>query len=314
MPTLLLRALLLGALLCGTVGCRSLRTNRHTRSLAAARQLSLRGADHLQQQNYQDAGPLFSDALKHSPVDERAHWGIAKVFWTEGDRQRATQHMAKAAELSGNNPELLVQLGEMYLSEGDLARAEVQADLALARDRQHADAWALKGEVLRAGEHLEDALDCYQRALIHRPVNPTARIALADIYHELGRPQRALATLDQLADDQPTEQIPARAWMLKGQALASLGQQVQAQDCLRHAVACASESDVDVLLKLAEIQYRSGDLGEARVCLGRVLNHSPNNPIALNFRNVLDQSFDNIAEQPLIPGMQAGWQTPVGPP
>lgn len=289
-------------------GCRTLGSKRQTRELAAARQYSLRGADHLQQHNYQEAGPLFSEALKHSSADERAHWGLAEVLWMRGERIPAIEHMARAAELSGHNPDLLVRLGEMHLSEGDLERSLEQADLVLARDRQHAKAWELKGQVLRQRDLLEESLDCYQRALIYQPKNPAARVALADIYHVLGRPQRALATLDQLADDQPTEQIPARAWLLKGQALASLGQDVEAKNCWRHAALCAEEQEAQLLLDLAQLQYTSGDLAEARICLGRALKNNPDDPHALQFRNTLDRSFADYDMPASVPIRAAHWQ------
>lgn len=267
----------------------------------------------MQQQNYSEAGPLFSEALKHSDADERAHWGMAEVLWTEGSEALATEHMARAAELSGDNPDLLVRLGEMYLGENKLDEALAQADLALDRDRQHPEAWALKGRVLRMRDQLDSALDCYQIALIHKPQNATVRIALADVYQAMGRPQRALATLDQLADDQPTEQIPAQAWMLKGQSLAELGQTGEAQNCLQRASSCACENETDLLLQLAKLQYSSGELAEARVCLGRALRNNPNNPQALQFQNELDQSFHDFSTRSTengsyVPAVPARWQ------
>ncbi len=294
-------------------GCRTLRTKRHTRNLTAARQLSLRGADHLQQQNYSEAEPLFSEALKHSYADERAHWGKAEVLWTQGQREQAIAHMNQAVELSGNNPDLLVRLGEMYLDEDQLEAALQQADLVLARDRQHPEAWALKGRVLRLRNALPDSLDCYQIALIHKPVNPDVRLALADIYDAMGRPQRALATLDQLADDQPTEQIPARAWMLKGQSLAALGQSAEARNCLQQAATCACESETELLLDLAQLQYESGDLAEARICLGRALRNNPHDPYALQFQNVLDQSFRQYSRQDSLASQDLSGSNPDMP-
>lgn len=305
------RAMMLLLLFVGiatTLGCRSLHNNRLTRGLTSARQYSLRGADYLQQRNYREAGPLFSEALKHSDADERAHWGMAEVLWSRDQCEKATDHMSRAAALSGNSPELLVRLGEMHLEEGKLDKALEQAETVLAQDRQNPQAWALKGQVLRRRELVDDAHDCYQLALIHDPQNAQTRMALAEIYQLLGRPQRSLATLDQLADNQPTEQIPARAWMLKGQALSALGQSVDAKECLQHAALCAGDTDAQVLLELAQIQYASGDLAEARLCLGRALRNNPNNPHALNFQSVLDRSFEDYSRGSAVPVKTVGFQ------
>ncbi len=278
-------------------GCRTLRSSRHTRSLTTARQLSLRGADHLQQGNYGEAGTLFSEALRNSDADERAHWGLGECLWKEGSCRQAASHMAQAAELSGNNPDLLVRLGEMYLEEGSLDEALQQADTVLTKDRRHAPAWALRGQVLRRRGDLEEALECYDLALIHRPNNPAARIAIADIHSALGQPQRALAAIDELADQRPTEDIPARAWMLKGKALAALGEHGESKKCLRYAAICADHAETQLLLDLAQLQCAAGDLAEARVCLGRALRNDPSDPMALNLKQALDRSFDDYTRQ-----------------
>lgn len=289
--------LLAPSLVLASAGCRSFHGSRHTRNLTDARQLSLRGAGLLQQKNYQEAGPLFSEALRHSPADERAHWGIAEVHWQDGDQQQAIQHMSQAAVLSGRNPDLLVRLGEMHLAAGQHVEALEQAESALQINRQHSQAWALRAKALRQQGELEQALSCYQRALIHNADDADTRLALAEIYHQVGRPQRALATLDQLADDRPTEEVPARAWMLKGQAFADLGEQRDAQNCLRRAASCADGQDCDVLVQLAQLQFDAGHLAEARVCLGRALQNNPNNQDALNLQNTLEQTFDQAYGQ-----------------
>lgn len=298
-------SLLLGMLLIPTLGCRSLRTSRHTRNLTDARQLSLRGAGLLQQENYGEAETLFVEALKHSSADERAHWGMAEVLWSQGSQGQAIEHMSQAADLSGQNPDLLVRLGEMHLANQSLDEALAQAELALSIHRQHAEAWALKGQVLREQERFEEAMDCYQRALIYNPADSSVRVAVADIHYALGQPQRALATLDRLADKQPTEAVSARAWMLRGQALADLGESGEAKDCLRQAALCALEEDFELLLELAQIQYETGDLAEARICLGRALRDHPNDPNALILQNVLDRSFSEFSKQTPVTAVSA---------
>jgi predicted Zn-dependent protease len=212
-----------------------LRANRQTRELTAARQMSLRGAEALQQKKYGDAESLFSEAIRQSPADERAQSGYAEVLLQKGQVQAATEHMTKAVETSGGNPDLVVRLGQMHLEQGELSSALVQADLALRNQRTHAGAWALKGDVLRQQRQLQDALDCYHRSLIYHSDAPQVQIALAEIYRQMGRPQRALATLNNLADHHSPELVPPRAWLLKGQALADLGEDAEAKRCLRLA-------------------------------------------------------------------------------
>ncbi len=277
------------------IGCRALRASRQTREITAARQWSLRGTEALQQKKYGEAEALFSEAIRQSPADERAQSGYAEVLLQKGQVQAATEHMTSAVEISGGNPDLVVRLGQIHLEKGELASALGQADLALRNQRSHAGAWALKGDVLRQQNQLQEALDCYHRSLIYRSDSPQVQIALAEIYRQLGRPQRALATLNNLADHHSPEQVPPRAWLLKGQALADLGEDGEAKRCLRLATQYAGESQCGLLLELAAAQFECGDLAEARLCLGRVLRQEPSNPSALQLQGQLDQSFMRMA-------------------
>lgn len=158
-----------------------------------------------------------------------------------GELADATKHMGKAVELSnanpelGANPDLLVRLGQMYLDQNNLDLALSQAEAALKSHRNNPAAWALKGDVLRRRGELNSSIDCYQRALIYRPYWPEVQVTVAELYRASNRPQRTLATLDRLCDQSSQSQIPPRAFLLRGQALAALGERDAALLCLRQA-------------------------------------------------------------------------------
>lgn len=276
-------------------GCHSLRPGQHARELLTARQLSLRGADALQQQKWSDAESLFSEALRHSSSDDRAQSGFAEVLWQRQQAAEAIKHMALAAELSGGNPDYLVRLGQMYFEQNDFDRAAAQADAALRGHRHHVDAWTLKADVLRRQGEFDQAIEFYHRALIHRPDSPSAQIALAELYRATSRPQRALATLERLADRRSTDEVPPRAWLLKGQALADLGSYNEAVNCLREAARSTAKDQTPLLIELAQTQFQLGDIVDARICLGQALQRDPHNPHALALQKQLDQSFVRMA-------------------
>lgn len=289
------------------MGCQRLRSGHRTKDLASARQFSLRGADALQQNKWNDAEVLFAEALRQSDVDERAQWGQAEVLWNRGEKEKATEHMLKAVELSGENPELLVRLGQMYAEQGTWELAQQQADRVLTCQRTNAGAWELRGDVLRQGGQLDLAMDSYHRSLIYRPGNPRVQISLAEIYRSQGRPQRALATLDHLADQRSGTGLSARSWLLKGQALADLGESSESMSCLRNAAILAQDDEPELLLQIAGSQFTLGELGEARICLGRVLRHNPQNDQALHLQNQLDQSFHTISQSDKLSAIPVGF-------
>ena len=295
------------------VGCRVLRNHRQIREQreqGSARQLSLRGHEALQQKKYADAEYFFCEAIRQSPIDERAQWGYAEVLWQRDQCKPAIEHMTQAVAMSGDNPDLVVRLGQMYLEQNEWERAGQHAEWALQIQRKHAEAWALKGDVLRQQRNLPEALDCYHRSLIYRSDAPQVQVALAEIYRQLGRPQRALATLDHLEDHHAPEHIPPRAWLLKGQALADMGENSEAKRYFRLASQYAGETQSGLLLELASAQRDCGDLAEARLCLGRVLQREPEDPGALQLQNQLDQTFMRMAADPSgkVPAMQVPYQ------
>ncbi len=275
-------------------GCRSLRNGQRDLGVSEARQFSLRGTDALQLKKYDDAEALFSEALRRCPADERAHWGMAEVQAQKGNCQTATVHMQEASRLSGNNPDLLVRLGEMHLESKRLDQALAQAESALTSNRQHAGAWQLRGNIHREQQQWQEAIDCYQRSLMSRPNNPSVQMALAGIYLQLGRPQRALATLERMSDLQSSEYQSAQAFLLKGQALASLDQVDDAKLCLREAASRASAEDYGLFLQLAYLQAEVGQIAEARLSLGRTLVLQPENSDAIGLQRRLDQQFASL--------------------
>ncbi len=282
-------------------GCGVLRRTQNSSALTQARQFSLRGADALQSQKYDDAETLFAEALRRSPSDERAHWGMAEVQWHKGDRLAATEHMLEASRMSGNNPDFLVRLGEMHLQAGRLDPAFAQAELALAASRQHAGAWELLGRVHQQREQWQEAIECYHRALMSKPNHAPVQLALAGIYQRLGRPQRALATLERMSDQQAPEYQSAEVWLLKGQALASLGQIEDARLCMREAATHATPNDSQIFLQLARLQTDLGELAEARMSLGRVLSVEPGNADALALQQNLSQQFATLVSTSVPP-------------
>src|SRR5206468_821993 len=116
------------------------------------------------------------------------------------------------------DPERLVRLGQMYRARGDLDLAGRQADLAIATNGQLADAWALRGQVLQAQGNRSTALISYHRALSYQQPLPEVQLAIAEIYAQENRPQRALATLQSLAGSYAPGQVPPQ--VLVGEALA----------------------------------------------------------------------------------------------
>lgn len=276
-------------------GCRSLTSGQTNRPLVTARQLSLRGADALQRERYQDAELLFSQSLAQSSLDERAHWGYAMTLWNRGDKQRATFHMSEALRLSGRNPEYAVRLGEMYLELGRIEDAKNMALDVLSGNRNHAQAWALLGDTHRAERDWDNSMECYHRALLIRADYPKVQLAVAELYRLRGRPERALSTLDRMTDLNANIAEDPNHMLLRGMTFADLQRNQEAAVLLASGSERLPPDQWRRQLEVAETQFRLGELVDARLTLGRIPEPSSQDPAVTAFRDKLDASFQQWA-------------------
>jgi len=267
-------------------GCRSLRCRKESdETIALTRQLAMQGKDAQQKGQWDKAESCFAEAVQRSPNDERARLGYAESLWNRGAQELAVTHMTEAVKLSGHDPALMVQLGQMQLALNNLPAAARMAERTLATNKQLASAWALRGHVHRAGGKRDEALADYHRALSTQPVYPEVQLALAEIYSQQHRPERALATLQSLADQFPPGSVPADLQFRQGLALRDLGRHQEAAD--QFASAAQLQPHPDFLYELAQARLQLGDPGNAQIAVHRALQLNPQHVAALQLRTEL---------------------------
>jgi len=252
------------ALVVASGGCRVFRKHKISdASITAARQLSLQGIDAQQRGQWDRAETLFAAAILKCPNDERARCGYAESLWHRGASPEAIRHMEEAVRLSGSDPERVVRLGQMYLARGDLAKAARLAEQAIAINGQLAAAWALRGDVLQVQGNGGEALASYHRALSYEQLLPDVQLAIAEIYNQENRPQRALATLQSLAASYSPGPAPPRVLLREGLVLRALARH---QDSARVLAEAAQQPNppAELLCELTRSQVLAGDIEAAR--------------------------------------------------
>jgi tetratricopeptide (TPR) repeat protein len=274
--------------LTGMVGCACFRREKIDANVVSARQLSLQGIDALQRGKWDDAEHLFATALEQNPADERAHRHFAEIKWHRGEHKTAILHQEKSVRLSGGDPSLLVQLGEMYLKQGNVDAASECANEAIDANSQLSGAWALRGDIHRQRSEPNDAMECYHRALSHQPHYPHVQMSLAELYCQADRPRRALATLSSLASQYRPDEVPQDVEYQRGLALKSLGRYQDAVETLMFA-AQRAEPSADVLYHLSEAQFLAGNAASARLALQAALAKVPSHSAGLKLRDKLER-------------------------
>lgn len=244
-----------------------------------ARQIAQRGMDALDARQWQQAESLFAEAVKVCPVDERVRWRYAEALWQRGARDAATQHMREAVRLSGDDPELMLRLGEMYLEQEQLHQAADLAEQVLRSGRPTAAAFRLRGEVLNRQGEWREALAAYHRALSLQSPYPEVQTAIAQLYYRQGQPQRALSTLQELAASYPRGEEPAELLLWQGLSYRALGRYDSAVAQFLKVEAGGATS-AELLYHLAEARFLAGDVAAAQRTVQRALEVDPHHEAA----------------------------------
>lgn len=289
------RLLVLLIVLLTASGCRIWRyRDEPLQRLTAARRLSLQGLEAQRQGRWSEAEAWFAAALVECPADERARCGYAETLWQRGARAQALTHMEEAVRLSGHDPQRLVQLGRMYLALGQVAKAAEAAERAIQSNSQHAAAWALRGEVLLSRGETEQALAAMHRAMSLQHPLPEVQLAVARIYLQQQRPQRAYSTLEALAATYPPEHVPVEVLVPQGIALRQMGRLAEAAERLRAAVQRGNPS-AELWYELAQTQFALGETASARQSLQAALTCDPQHAPSLALREKLPEATPNMA-------------------
>ena len=278
-------------------GCRAIGRFGDSRQSIAARRLSGQGFQAMHDGNWEIAEKLFLNALDVSKADDRAHWGLAEAYWKRGDLELAVTQMEQAVRLSAGDPKLVQRLGRMYLELGRLQEAESHSLWALESKRDSAEAWALRGDCLKASGELDEALAAYHRALALQPDYPDVQLQAAELYLSQRRYDRLLATLDRLQDEVGVDDSPPQVDLLQGIAMRELGRTEEARRCFARASA-KDASDVTPHLQLAELALAEGEVADARIALETALNLDPDSSQESAWMKQLQEQHARIASEP----------------
>lgn len=255
-------------------GCSALKPWGQSQTLveqAQARQWTRGGLDAYAKGRYDQAQSYFSQAVKHSPKDPHIQAHLAQSYAQQGDLTSAISHLEQSvdrSEAQGGDPHANVELGELYLANGQWLPAVRQADLAINRNRKLAEAWALKGKTEYAKGNLSAALAHFHRAIGSQPKMPDVQLQIAETYQKMGQPMRALSTVEQMLSQYPLDRQPERAMLVKGVALMNIQHHAAAIGVLQVASQKESASS-EVFVRLGQAQLLAGQTSQARMTLNR---------------------------------------------
>lgn len=216
----------------GLGGCSVFRKTAVDEHVAVSRELTLQGLAANYDKNEQQAKSLFSSAVDSDPGNVEARLLLAKTYRNRGQLDAAIKQLEECVRIEPENVEVICQLGECYAASNHSEHAYQLAQIALRKDHQSVPGWSLKARTSWQLGKKEQALADYQRALRIEPNNHQLRKQMVALYQELGKPLRALTTLDKIASEFDNEKIPEEILMLQASALQQLDRNSEAIDRL----------------------------------------------------------------------------------
>ena len=263
-------------LLAGT-GCQTLHpfAERTKSRIVSARSWANGGLEAMQSGHLQPAEVFFARAAEQHPTDFRNRANLARTHFRNAEIEKAIQEMEAVAVLSGNDPMILVELGRMYLGNGNLNAARKQAKLALREVRHFVPAYSLLGQVSsREGDH-DRALAYLHKAARLDPSDLRIPMKLAWAYRANSEPRKALAVIDHLLSRHPIDSHPEQAILAKADLLAELDLVSTAITTLRQAMD-EQQTTISVAVKLVDLQMEVGETSQARQTVARAREKFPN--------------------------------------
>jgi uncharacterized protein (TIGR02466 family) len=234
---------------------------------------------------------------------------VARSLHKSGQLQQAQALYAKILQSEANNPQLLNYFGVLKAQIGDREGAIALLEKAVNLDYSFGYLNNL-GNVYRSANRLEDAINCYQKALelnpqssdshlnlgialtekgeipeaikafetalSANPYHPRAHITLGDLLQSQGELDRAIASYQKAIAIQP-ESFEALTSL--GMAFYRKGCLQEAQHTYEHALAIDPFS-ITALSNIAATFYEQGRMDMATACYREVLNIQPQSPDA----------------------------------
>ncbi len=172
--------------------------------------------DHLRAGRLPAARAALESALRRDAADTDANSMMCWVLRELGELEPALFHARRALEGAPNDPNLLVNLGNLLGRTGDTDGAIGAYQRARAFDPLHRGAAVGLSAALGAANRLDEALAVAQDALAHSPGHPKHAANAASALLYMGRAREAVARLREAVARNPADATLARALCIAG--------------------------------------------------------------------------------------------------
>ncbi len=222
------------------------------------------------------ARDLFVRALEIKPDYADARLKLGLVLERTGHLDEAAAEYRRVLADRPKDGQANYHLGELLVSEHQAAQAIPYLDLALRADPEFPNTWISKGVADSDLHRYQEALDCFQHALIFKPGDDEAHFDEANALSSLNRLPEVLAEYDRAIALNPAM---ATAHSNKGDVLRKMGHPADAIAEYRQAIDI-NPKDADTFFGLGSAFDDLGHPAQAARCYARAVMIRPAFPDA----------------------------------
>jgi tetratricopeptide (TPR) repeat protein len=124
---------------------------------------------------------LLQQALEKDPNSGAAYSQLAKLYYSAGDIEKASEAISRAVELNPYQPDFLYVQGKILERQGRFDEALAAFEEAALVNPEESDAYFEIGEIYRQRHDRARALAAYRKAVELSPDDPDYRRALAEV-------------------------------------------------------------------------------------------------------------------------------------
>ncbi len=251
------------------------------------------GINYLAHEQQEAAGACFRNAAILDPENPRWPYLVAVHYEETGFLDKAVDSYRASLILGKTYLPGYIRLGRVLLELNRLPEAEAAFQVVLNVDPDDAAALAGLGQVAFGRDEFDKAAGLFERALQEDPEASSLHYRLGLTYRALGQADKARAELDQAGERIPATDDPLLAFVrghtrgaahyLDAAAEAEAAGNSPVAIKLYEIATSIEPSNVDALLRLAELQGAAGEMDEAFMNFGRVLAIEPANARANYF-------------------------------
>lgn len=226
---------------------------------------------------YEQAAVLLRQILKQQPNLAPAHLNLGLVYRMQGQAEKATHHLRRAAALNPRDPTPLVELARLALDENRLS--EASGYLRVLRDRfpDHPELPLLAGSLAALQNDWQQAYTEFTKSLKQRPNDFRIHYNLGIAAYQLGRKEEARQHLQKTVQLKPDY---TTAWKALGMVHEALQQPREAVRAYTEALQ-RKPDDLPTRLKRAQLFQQLQESENALADYQHLTKLYPKNPDAL---------------------------------